>query len=290
MGTPVRLSAFFRDDDGHGWSEQHDVDGGATNPSLTTIVTTFNDFNEAFRVPLLAGDGFYLGCRASYKRADGKIPAAPLYEDLPRHGTTNIGAVEIQMNEASNAVKLRWQDTTSTANSDIYLRGVWDEVFQAGQLNFGGAIGGAFKSLLTAYELGLKSRGYGWLGLDPTLTTRGNVTNYLQNSDGTVGFTIISTSGPPLPAAGTRIPVKFSRLNNGKSILNRQFVCVVLGPTSLVTLKQVSAGDFQQAGTFIAGVKSFILYDHIAYRTASNRKTGRPIRVGRGRLAASTLH
>jgi len=292
VGTPVRLTGFFRDDDGHGWSEQHDVDGGATDPNLTPILDTFNTFMENFRRPLLAGDGYYLGCRASYRASSGKIAASPKYEDLPQVGTEVLGPVIIQMNTAEDAIKIRWQDATSTANSDIYLRGVWDEIFAAGQLNFGGAVGSAFKTLLTAYENGLKSRGYGWLGINPTLTSRGDVNNYTQNVDGTVNFTVVPTGLAPvaLPAAGTRITVKFSRINNSSSILNRSFVCVVVNATTLRTLKRVSVSDFETPGTYIAGVKSLILYDHVSYRKVSSRKTGRPINVGRGRLSAVTLH
>jgi len=291
MGAPVRLTAFFRDDDGHGWSETHDVDGGSDAPALTPIVLTFADFNKQFRVPLLAGDGYYLGCRASYRAPNNKIAAAPLFEDLPVQGTKKVGSVVIEMNEAQDAIKMRWQDVASTANSDIYLRGVWDDVIEAGQLNFGGAVGTAFKTAMTAYELGLKSRQYGWLGINPAITSRGAVTGYTQNALGTVTFNLTPTNAVPLPAAGTRISVKFSKINDSKSILNRAFVCVVdAGGAAVTTLKRVSASAFQTAGTYIAAQKSFIAYDHVAYRKVSSRKTGRPIGVGRGRLSASILH
>jgi hypothetical protein len=199
--------------------------------------------------------------------------------------------VLIEMNEAADSCKLRWQNASSKANSDIYLRGIWDDIIAAGQLNFGGAVGTAFKTALTAYELGLVSRGYGWVGIDPALTSRGNVTNYTVNPDSTVTLTVIPSNGVPLPAAGTRLAVKFSKLNNSKSILNRLLVCAVAaGGTTVTTLKQVAASPFLTAGTYIAARKTFILYDHVAYRRPSSRKTGRPINVGRGRLSVSTLH
>lgn len=291
MGATVQLTAFFRDDDGHGWQESHHVDGGSTDPSLTPIVQTFSAFNKQFRAPLLAGDGYYLGCRASYKASNGRISSAPLFEDLAVRGTNKIGTILIEMNLASDAVKIRWQNANSQANSDIYLRGVWDDVIQAGQLYFGGTVGTAFKTALTAYESALKSNGYGWPGIDPATTSRGDATGYTQNASGTVTINVTPTNGVNLPAAGTRIGVKFSRLNDSKSILNRAFVCVVeAGGTAVTTLKQVAVSDFETAGTFIAVRKSLILYDHVAYHRASSRKTGRPINVGRGRLPASTLH
>lgn len=291
MGTPVHLTSFFRDDDGHGFSESHVVDGGSIDPDLTSIIATYSDFNKIYRAPLLAGDGYYLGCRASYRHSNGKISASPNFPNLAVRGTQTIGSVLIEMNECSDAIKIRFQNSNSQANADIYLRGVWDDIIQAGQLNFGGAVGGAFQTALTAYENKLKSNQYGWLGIDPLLTTRGDVTGYTQNALGTVTFVVARTLGPVLPAAGTRITVRLSKLNGGKSILNRTFVCVVdAGGLSVTTLKKVQASVFQTAGSFTALVKSLILYDHVARRSPSSRKTGRPFGVGRGRLSAATLH
>lgn len=291
MGTPVHLTAFFRDDDGHGFTESHAVDGGSTDPDLTPIIALYSDFNKIYRAPLLAGDGFYIGCRASYRASDGKIAASPNFPNLVIQGTKMVGSVLIEMNECQDAVKIRFQNAASKANADIYLRGVWDDIIEAGQLNFGGAVGAAFQTALTAYENRLVLNNYGWLGIDPTLTTRGNVTNYTVNVAGTVTFNLTRTLGPALPVAGTRVQVRFAKINGGKSILNRTFVCVVdVGGLTVTTLKQVAASDFATAGTFVSQVKSLILYHHVARRSPSSRKTGRPFGVGRGRQSAATLH
>lgn len=286
----IRLTAFFRDDDGHGWSEQHDVDGGVTIATLTPYLAAFDNLMKSARRPMLAGDGFYIGCRAAYKTADGRIAAANLLADVPVRGTQTLQGVPIWMNEASDAIKVRMQNAASTANSDIYLRGVWDDVQVGGQIFFGGDQGTAFKRYLTAYTDGLRANAYGWTGVNPDATPRGKVENYLVNNDGKVQFQVAATNGKPMPAAGSKVQVKFARINGSKSILNRTIVCIVNSPTGLTTVQQIAASEFISEGSFIIPVKGFIPYDHFSYVKLGSRKTGRPFGVGRGRLSAAVLH
>jgi hypothetical protein len=287
----IRLTSFFRDDDGHGWSETHDKDAGGDTVNLTPYVLSYDALMKTFRVPLLAGDGFYIGCRASYRTPGGKIAAAPKIEDQPIPGTQKIGNELIQMNDAALAVKVRMSNAASTASSDIYLRGVWDGVVQAGILHLGGdAVGTAFKQLLDAYQNALIQNAYGWAGISAAATPRGNVTNYVQTTGKTVKFTVAVTNGAPMPPEKSKVLVNFARINNSNSILNRGLVCTVTSPTELVTIKQIGVTDFTNDGTFIIPTKSIIPYDHVAYRSVSRRKTGRPFGVGRGRLPVRILH
>ena len=286
----VRLTAFFRDDDGHGWSEQHDQDGGPGTPTLAGILSQFDSFNKQFRRPLLAADGYYIGCRASYKTANGQTAASNILNDPPLIGQQTSGGTPTYMNQASNAVKLRMQNAANTANSDVYLRGVWDAVFNGGVIDFTSAQGAAWKVLMTAYVDQLRGLVYGWQGIDPALTSRGAVTGYVQNEIGTVTLTIAVGNAIPLPAVGTKINVNFARINEGRSSLNRSLVCVVASPTTLTTVRQIAVSEFLSNGTYIAPVKGFIPYDHFGYVKAANRKTGRPFGVAPGRLPARTLH
>lgn len=287
---PVRLTAFFRDDDGHGWSETHDRDGGADPVNLSPLITSFDNLMKTLRVPLLGRDGYYIGSRASYRTPGGKIAAAPFLLDVPMAGTQAIGSVKTWMNDADVAVKVRLANAASTANSDMYLRGVWDYVIEAGQLNFAGAVGVAFKEALDAYQTALTAGIYGWVGINPALTPRGNVTNYTSLVDETVQFTIAVTNGVAMPAVGSRVQVNFAKINRSRSILNRSLICIVTNATTLTTTQQIGTTPFETPGTFIIPTKSLIPYDHVAYRKVARRKTGRPFGVGRGRRSVQVLH
>lgn len=287
---PVRLTGFFRDDDGHGWSEQHDIDGGVTITTLTPFLLNFDGLMKSTRRPMLAGDGYYIGCRAAYKTDDGRIAASNLLAEVPVVGTKTVAGQEVWMNESSDAIKVRLQNAASTANSDIYLRGVWDAVMVGGQVFFGGDQGTAFKRLLTAYVDALRQGAYGWMGVNPNLTPRGKVTSYEQTAEGTIRFTVAATNGKPMPANGSKVQVKFSRINGSASILNRTIVCVVESPTSLLSVPIIGATAFETEGTFSIPVKGFIPYDHFSYVKLGTRKTGRPFGVQRGRLSAMVLH
>lgn len=286
----VRLTAFFRDDDGHGWSEQHDVDGGAGSPSLQNILVAFDSFNKKFRRPLLANDGYYIGCRASYRTASGQTAASNLLNDPPIQGPATAASLPVFMNQAQDAVKVRMQNAANTANSDIYLRGVWDSVFNGGVIDFTNAQGKLWEANLKAYLSGLTALAYGWSGIDPALTSRGAVTGYVQNEIGTVTLTLAVGNAVPLPAVGQKVQFSFSRINGGRSILNRSLVCTVTSATTVTTNKQVAVSDFISPGSYIAPVKALIPYDHFGYVKAGTRKTGRPFGVAPGRLPARTLH
>ena len=287
----VRLTAFFKDDDGHGWSEQHDKDGGAGTPDLTTLIANFHSLMQTFRRPLLGGDAFYLGCRASYRTATGAIAGDNLELDPPMRGVQTSGGFTVNMDAPVLAVKMRLRNSASTARSDVYLRGFWRQVINAGVLDFGVPPASEWKSRADLYAAALVSGGYGWLGVNPAFTSRGDVTGYAQQLDGTVTLNLVPTNGIVLPAAGTKLAVKFARINNSKSILNRTLICkVATGGAAVDTLKRVAVSDFETEGTYIATVTGFIPYAALSYYRLSKRKTGRPFGVGPGRLAAVTLH
>lgn len=286
----IRLTGFFRDDDGNGWSEQHDVDGGVTVTTLAPFITNFDNLMKSARRPLLAGDGYYIGCRASYRTATGRIAAVNLLPDIAQRGTQSTGGVEIGMDKASTAVKMRMSNAPNTANSDVYLRGIWDDVVSFGQLNFGGPVGIKFKQLLDAYTAGLIQLNYGWLGVNPDTSPRGNVTNYTQQQDGTVLLTVAVKNGVAMPANGSKVQAEFARINNSKSTLNRTLVVQVVSPTTVQTIKQVAVSDFATEGTFVIPVRGFIPYAIRTYNKLASRKTGRPFGLTPGRRAAQILH
>lgn len=287
----VRLTAFFKDDDGHGWSETHDKDGGSSVTSLTTYLTAFDSLMRTFRRPLLGGDAFYLGCRASYRTANGTIAGDNIELDPPMRGPQTFGGDEVNMGPPESAVKFRFRNDASTARSDAYVRGIWRQIVVAGVLDFGSAVGAEWKRRADAYAAALVTNNYGWQGTAGATTSRGIVSNYIQNINGTVTLTVAPSNAIVLPADGTRVNAKFARINDSESTLNRSFVVIVGGiGTTLTTAKQVAVSAFKTPGTYIATLTGFVPYAAMSYYRLSKRKTGRPFGVGPGRLPVKTLH
>lgn len=287
----VRLTAFFKDDDGHGWSETHDKDGGSSITSLTTFLTNFDSLMRTYRRPLLGGDAFYLGCRASYRTTSGGIAGDNIELDPPLRGPQTYSGITVNMGPAESAVKMRFRNDASTARSDAYIRGFWRQIVDAGVLDLVNSPGDEWKRRADAYAAALILNNYGWQGSNPAATSRGVVTNYIQDTTGTVTLTVAPTNAVPLPAAGTRLPFRFARINKSKSTLNRSFVCVVnTGATTVTTTEQVAVSNFETSGTYIANITGFIPYAAMSYYRLSRRKTGRVFGVAPGRLPVRTLH
>lgn len=287
----VRLTAFFKDDDGHGWQESHDKDGGSSVTSLTSFLTNFNNLMVTRRRPLLGGDAFYLGCRASYRTADGTIAGDNIELDPPMRGVQTVGGEIVNMTAPEAAVKMRFRNDASTARSDAYIRGEWKQVIDAGVLDLLSPLGAEWKQRADQYAAALIQGNYGWVGVNPAATPRGKVTGYTSNVDGTVTLNLTSTNGVAIPAAGTKVSIKLARINASKSILNRLLVANVdAGAAAVTTIERIAVSPFMTDGTFIIYNKGFIPYAALSYYRLSRRKTGRPFGVGPGRLAASTLH
>lgn len=287
----VRLTAFFKDDDGHGWSETHDKDGGAAITSLTNFMTQFDALMVGFRRELLGGDAFYLGCRASYRTANGSIAGDNIEKQPPVQGVQTQGGVNVNMGPPEAAIKMRLRNDASTARSDAYLRGFWRQCVVAGVLDFANPQGQEWKLRADAYAAALVQQGYGWQGLNPASTSRGKVTTYVQNPNGTVTLSLTPTNAVPLPAAGTKMSFKFARINDSRSILNQSLVCEVdAGGLTVTTIEQVAVSPFEAKGTYIAGITGFVPYAALSYYRLSHRKTGRPFGVEPGRLPARVRH
>lgn len=286
----IRLTGFFKDDDGHGWSEQHDIDGGGGDPALTPFIAAFDALMQGARRNLLCSDSFYIGCRASYRSSSGKIAGDNIEQDPPIRGPQTFGGVAISMGPPNAAIKMRLRNAASTARSDAYLRGFPSACVVAGVLNFGDPIGAEWKKRLDIYANQLMQLGYGWVGINPATTSRGVVTGYTRNVDGTVTFNCVPSNAIPLPAAGTRVSVSFAKLNSSRSVLNRTLVCKVdVGGASVTTIQVIAVGDFVSEGTYIAKQSTLIPYAAVSYYRLSSRKTGRPFGVAPGRLRGRAL-
>lgn len=287
----VRLTAFFKDDDGHGWSETHDKDGGSTIVSLAPYLTDFDALMQDKRKPLLAGDAYYIGCRASYPVGPRQNAGDNILRDPPQRGPLTYAGQELSMTAPEAAIKMRLRNGGSTAKSDVYLRGMWEQTIRFGVLDFGSPVGSQWKMRADQYAAALVAGTYGWQGINPAATSRGNVTGYTHNPDGTVTVNVTPTNAVALPAAGSRVPVKFARINSSKSIMNRSFACVVeAGGAAVTTTEQVNPTAWVAGGTYIATVTGLIPYAAVSYFKLAKRKTGRPFGVEPGRLPTKVLH
>jgi len=287
----VRLTAFFKDDDGHGWSETHDKDGGTSIVTLAPFLNDFNTLMTTSRRALLAGDAFYIGCRASYP-ISARLNAGDNIElDPPLGGPKSFSGQYLGMSAPEVAVKMRLRNAGFTAKSDVYIRGMWSQCVYYGVLGFASGVGAEWKRLADIYAAALVTEKYGWAGTNNALTSRGNVSGFVVNANGTVTVSVTPTNGVPLPAAGSHVPVKFARINGSKSIMNRSFACVVeVGGGSVTTTELVNPSEWVLGGSYIATITGFIPYAAVSYYKLSSRKTGRPFGVGPGRAPAKILH
>lgn len=282
----VKLTGFFKDDDGRGWSETHCRQAGTEPVNLESYLAQFDNLMKQFRVPLLARDCAYLGCRASYRSASGRVRSQPLLLNPPVDGPKTVQQESVWSAAPNSSVKVRMTDSTRTANSDIYIRGYWDQVEVAGYVNFDLPIGAEWKRRADSYLAALITAGYGWEGIDGVNTRRGIVESYSADTQNIVTFTVTTTQGPALVGSPDRVAVRFARINNSRSVLNRILICNIVNETTIRTVQPIATGPFTAKGTFVYAVRTFIPYAAVSYFRLAQRKMGRPFGLPVGRLPA----
>jgi len=269
--TNIKCTAFFSSDDGWGWSESHHIQGSDSPGPLLPFMQNFSALILNQRRPLLAKDRYCVGVRVAYRTADGRVASsANKYQPAVYPGNQRNGdAPEV-------AAKVRFGEATNTQFSDVYLRGLWNGVQKNEELDFSAPPGDAWKQLLDIYTTALIAGQYGWLGVDGATTRRGNITNYVEETDGTITFTLGGIVGPALPSAGTKLPFRAARLNNSKSALNRTMTVSVVNATSVRTIQRFGALPFASAGTFVIAQTGFLKYTGTQYTVLARRAAGAP--------------
>lgn len=272
MPVTVRYNAFFGSDRGYGWLETHCRQFANAPDNLLATMLDFKTLIDDKRRPLLGRDCRVEALRVSYETATGDIASSPFkYAPFAYPGNQREGAAP------SVSAKARFGDATNSHFSDVHLRGFWDAVEQDEQLNFGTAAGTAWKALFDQYAAALVTGQYGWEGIDPPTTRRGNVLGYTFDVDNRVVFTLAITEGPPLAGlAGTRYRMRCAKINNSNSVLNREFTVEVVNATTVKTVRPVAALPFSSAGTFVIATKTFRQYTGIQYVVLGRRSMGRP--------------
>lgn len=278
----LRCTAFFGSDEGKGWSETHDRFFSDVPANLLTPMQDFKTLMENKRVPLLGMDCRLEAVRVSFKTLTGGTKSSPFKYSAfvyPSNKEPSAGP--------PLAAKARLGTTNNENFSDVYLRGFWDSIEENEQLKLTSAKGTIWKGLYDQYVAALigAQPGYGWNGIDDVNTPRGNVLAYTVAANGIVTFTLEKTNGANFAPFldGKPHQIIFAKINNGKSVLNRELVCTFPDENTAKTVAPIFAGPNIGTGTFIAAVKQFFLYTGTQYLILAKRAMGRPISASRGR-------
>jgi hypothetical protein len=277
----LKFTTIFGSDEGRGWSETHLLQVGVDPGDLLPYVQDWKNILDNLRRPLLGMDRYIQGFRVSFPTAAGAIASSAYrYQPLSYPGNTRPGCAP------SVAAEVRFGDATNTKFSNCFLRGFWRDVQKNEVLDFDTAAGSQWKQLLDQWVGTITARGYGWQAQDPVSTSRGKMVSYTVDADNFVTFTVAPTNGVLLPAVGTKLSIRFARINNSNSVLNRTLIVQMSGVNTCVTVVPIAAGGFVSAGTYVANVSSFAAYSGVQYVVLARKPEGRPIGQSPARLKA----
>lgn len=281
MATNIKCTAFFGSDDGWGWSETHHKAVSVEPSNLLPVLTSFKALVDQFRVPMLGKDRYVVGLRVAYGTRATGIKSSPYWYEPPRYpGNQREGS------SPHVAAKARFGEAGNQKFSDVYVRGFWDAVEKDEQLDFTTSAGAAWKALADQWVAALVQGQYGWLGTNEAQTIRGLVPSYTIQPTGEVRFTLDPKSGPALPAVGTVLTIRVSKLNNSNSVLNTTHVVQVIDATTVQTMVPTAALLGTGKGSFVITRTDFFLYTGVQYWKLAKRKAGAPFGHTPGRSKA----
>jgi hypothetical protein len=260
---------IFRASDGYGWQEIHFWNSASQTPDLVARITNMATQITPYRAPLMGADCVIEGYRVSYPVTNGIASKA---------AAENVSGEPGQLTASQNdSLAIVMQDGTNTRKKVIHQRGLWDSVISNETFVPLAVPGSPYNVYLASYLAQLVSQGYGWLGKDQVNSVYGWVNSYVENPDGTVTFTVSPLGANPLPPVGYLVNTRFSKLNKGRSVLNRTMLCEVLTSTTVKTIYPIAAGPFQAIGRFYMNVYTFIQYNNPGRISLGERRMGRPI-------------
>jgi hypothetical protein len=277
----LKFVTIFGSNQGYGFTEVHYKQSDSDNPNLLTQLNNFRTNIALKRAQLLGEDVAMVGYRVSYPR-QGSTASYGLREFVP--GVEGKKGAAAQISLAVN-----FNDSTYTKSKIVHLRGFWDVIEYDESYHPESSEAAGWEDNLIAWKQALIDGGYGWPSKAPATSSKGDVTNYTSDASGHVTFTLANPS-VPLPAVGTVIQVRFSRINDSESILNRQLMVRVAGPLTLVTIKQIGAGPFESAGRYNYRATGFVGYANTGSISLGDRSMGRPLNRTPGRSKAQRLY
>lgn len=130
--------------------------------------------------------------------------------------------------------------------------------------------------LFDAWKAAMIQAGAGWLNVVPLL--KNDIATIIQNDDATVTFTVV----PPADASlviGKTYPIRVSRINGGRSPLNRALNAKYTAANTFKTIEQIAFALDQANGVLVPyqNVNGFIPYGNIVLGAVTvEHKRGKP--------------
>lgn len=273
----VKIVTMFRSNEGRGWQEIHYRDPGTDTPNLESQLNTYITNVAIKRAMLLGGDCVLEGVRVSYPRA-GAVASQSRRVYLP--GLTGVtGASQ------SASLAIPFFDSTRTQHKIMHMRGFWDTVESNESYQPTGGDANGWTTKLNEWKNALTQAPYGWMSKDPALSTKGVVTGYTSQDDGTVIFNVVRDGGAPL-VADEQHQIRFSRINKSNSVLNQSLLCFVIDATHVQTAHPIACGPFLSRGRFNLRKTGFVAYAGCEVPSLGMRRMGAPNSRSPGRSKA----
>ena len=279
MPVLVKHVIVFQSTGGYGWTETHYKSSASETPDLQVMLNNAAAVGGILlrRSDLLGEDSFIKSLRVSYPRA-GAVASQSRNTFLQGQAGEPT---------AAPALSLAWSffDTTKTRRKITHLRGFWDSVEKDEVYFPNGGIVNGWQGRLDAYKASLIAGAFGWPSKDAAESSRGVVSGYVENADGSVTFTV-STDGGKALVANQLVTIRFSRINHSESVLNRALLCKVLTPTTVKTAAPIAAGPFNDEGRYNLRVPTFVGYSGCSDPVLGQRRMGAPLGHYPGRAQA----
>lgn len=279
MSVIAKCGLVFLSNEGYGWTEIHFRDTLSETPNLQTELDLLETKIVPKRRNILGQNCKITGIRVSFKR-DGVVASQSRHLAAVADGFPGQDGAS-----QSDSLACPFFDSTGTRHKICHVRGFWDSV-ESGEVyrpDLGAA--GAWQAKLDAWKTALVTNGYGWMSKSAALSQKGNVINYTTQTDGRVLFQLAAVVGT-MPAAGTDVLVKFSRLNKSRSVLNKLLPCTVDDAVTLITREPIAAGAFASKGRFQISVPAFVGYAGMEVPSLGKRAMGSPLLHSPGRAKA----
>lgn len=278
MNPILKFVILFEEDSGYGYQEIHYLQAGSENPNLVTAMSNFVAGVVTARAGISGKGCNVVGARVSYK-VTGAIRSYAIRQFMPGYASQPGSAPALSL-------AMLAYNADGTRKKVIHVRGFWDAV--ESDAGYDPALAPGWDTRLNAYKTALTEGLYGWPTKDSTTSSSGDVNGYIVNADGTITFTVLPLTNA-LPAVNTIWQVRFSRLNNGKSVLNRSLLVKVASPTTLTTVQKVATAAFIAAGKYNLRITTFVRMISFGSISLGERRMGRPLNRYPGRAPARAL-
>lgn len=270
-----------------GWTETH-----MANIAATTALAAQTPIQAvaAARAAMLCREFKLNGVRTSIY-SDGATPAVRLprntWLDKNNYGS---GGNTVAWAGEPNPVSLQAIGIAGTLGVPVKLQGNKNTTYLGGptdtMVTNNGQVVKAANNLLglfNAWKQVMIQSNFGWGAVQPLVSS--DIASATQNDDATVTFVVT----PPVDASlvvGTTYPIRVSRINGGRSPLNRALNAKYTAANTFKTIEQIAFALDQQGGKLVpyVPVLLFIPYANIALGDATiEHKRGRPFLSEPGR-------